>query len=156
MQDPTKEEIRKAVYGYLAELDHSSRIDQFFARHWEDKIVQIVKPAMLELKTFLLELAIRSRIADKDGNDDYRAGPYIGMALYPINEDGRTSWPVISFQGNNPDVLIEISHGSPAGGRPAATTKTLKPGQITRESVEAELKDFAVNSMKNWSQEIRG
>jgi hypothetical protein len=156
MQDPTKEEIRKAVYGYLADLDGSSRIDQFFAQHWEDKIAQIVRPAMLELKTYLLELAIRSRIADKDGNDDYRAGPYIGMALYPINDNGRTSWPVISFQGSNPGVLVEVSYGSPAGGRQAATTKSLKPGQITRESVEAELKDFVVNSMSRWSQQVKG
>jgi hypothetical protein len=156
MQDPTKEEIRKAVYGYFAELDRSGRAGQFFNPHWEDKITQIVKPAMLELKTYLLELAVRSRIADKDGNDDYRAGPYIGMALYPINDDGRTSWPVISFQGSNPDVLVEVSHGSPVGGRPAATTRTLKPGQITRESVEAELKDFVANSMSSWSQQIKG
>ncbi len=57
---------------------------------------------MLELKEYLLQLAIRSRIADKGGNDDYKAGPYIWMALYPINRDGHRNWPVISFQGNNP------------------------------------------------------
>jgi hypothetical protein len=154
MQDPTKEEIHTAVYAYLAELDRSSQINHFFAQHWEDKIVHIVKPAMLELRDFLSELAIRSRIADKDGNDDYRQGPYIGMALYPISQDGHGNWPVISFYGSNPDVILEVSHGSPASAKPAVASRQLRPGQITRERVEAELKDFVVSSMKKWSAEV--
>ena len=154
MQDPVKEEIRKAVNDYLAKLDKSSRISQFFAPHWQDKIASIVKPAMLELKEHLSQLAIRSRIADKDGNDDYAGGPYIGMVFYPINKDGHRNFPVISFQSNSPDVLMEVSYGSPKNELPSITARQLKLGQITKESMEAELKDFVVNSMKSWSRDV--
>ncbi len=155
MLDPTKEEIRNAVYAYLGELDRSSQIGPFFAQHWEDKIARIVKPAMLETRDYLLELAIRSRIADKDGNDDYKSGPYIGMALYPISQEGHGNWPVISFYGSNPDVVLEVSQGSPAGAKPSVTSRQVKPGQITKEWVEAELKGFVVSSMSRWSKEVR-
>jgi hypothetical protein len=149
MLDPTKEEIRNAVYAYLGGLDRSSQMGPFFAQHWEDKIARIVKPAMLEMRDYLLELAVRSRIADKDGNDDYSSGPYIGMALYPISQEGHGNWPVISFYGSNPDVVLEVSQGSPADAKPSVTSRQVKPGQITKEWVEAELKDFVVSSMKS-------
>lgn len=155
MLDPTKEEIRNSVYAYLGELDMSSQMGLFFAQHWEDKIVRIVKPAMLEMRDYLQELAIKSRIADKDGNDDYKSGPYIGMALYPISQQGHGNWPVISFYGSNPDVILEVSQGSPTSSKPSVASRKVKPSQITRERVEAELKDFVVSSMNKWSKEIR-
>ncbi len=49
---------------------------------------------------------------------------------------------------------MEVSHGSPTSGQSSVTTRQLKLGQISKESIEAELKDFVVNSMKKWSQNV--